>query len=125
MTTATKTKSTSKYTPSMIGAMKAAEPLTLAKCVELAATAEFKAAGISARSIGAKARVEGIDYVKVERASKTGEPVADKAEIVAAIAAALGVEKIDSLAKADKAALRKVLGAVERLASEAGGFADE
>ena len=125
MTTATVKKSTSKYTPSMIAAMKAAEPLSLAKAGELAATPEFAKAGISARSIGAKARVEGIAYDKVEPKTKTGEPVADKAEIVAKIAAALGVEKIDSLAKADKAALRTVLGAVERLASEAGGDGDE
>ena len=117
MTTATVKKSTSKYTASMVAAMKAAAPLSLAKCVELAATPEFAKAGITARSIGAKARVEGIAYDKVEPKTKTGEPVADKAEIVAKIAQVLGVEKIDSLAKADKAALRTVLEAVNGLNS--------
>lgn len=117
MSTATVKKSTSKYTPSMVAAMKAAAPLSLAKCTELAATPEFAKAGITPRSIGAKALVEGIDYVKVKAKTKTGEPVADKAEIVAKIAAALGVEKIESLAKADKAALRTVLEAVNGLNS--------
>jgi hypothetical protein len=118
MTTATVKKSVSKYTAQHIAAMKAAEPLNLAKCAELAATDLFKKAGITARGIGAKALSEGIAYERKERADKTGQPVADKAELVEKIAAALGVEKIESLAKADKAALRAVLGAIVKMRAE-------
>jgi len=115
MTTATVTKATSKYTAQHVAAMKAAAPLNLAKCAELAATDLFKNGGITARGIGAKALSEGIDYQRKEPVTKTGEPVADKADIVDELAVLLGVRQIASLAKADKAALRIVLEAVKGL----------
>ena len=115
---ATSKKTASKYTAEHIAAMKAAEPLNLEKTAALAETPLFKKAGITARGIGAKARTEGIAYDKVERKTKTGEPVADKADLAAKIAEALGLdaEKVATLAKADKAALRLVVAAVSEMA---------
>ncbi len=117
MTTATVKKANSKYTAQHVAAMQEAAPLNLEKCAALAATDLFKKAGITARGIGAKALSEGIDYERKQPTTKTGEPVADKADLVAQIAEQLGVSKIESLAKADKAALRAVLDAVKGLNS--------
>jgi hypothetical protein len=125
MTTATVKKSASKYTAQHIAAMTAAAPLNLEKCAALAATDLFKKAGITARGIGAKALNEGIAYERKERADKTGQPVADKAELAEKIGAVLGVEKVESLAKADKSTLRAVLAAVVKLRAEDEMEADE
>jgi hypothetical protein len=117
MTTATKTKA-DKYTPAMIAAMRAVEPLNLEKVTALAATEAFQKAGVTGRSIAAKARTAGIAYEAAKRTTKTGEPVAAKADLVKEIAKALGVNSIESLEKAEKAALRKLLDAVTAIKAE-------
>lgn len=108
-------KATSKYTPSMEAAIRAAAPLNLAKAADLAATAEFVKAGVTARGIAAKCRSMNppVEYEKVERTDKTGAPVAKKDDIVAEIEAAMGVTGLDSLAKAEKPALKTLLAAIK------------
>lgn len=108
-------KATSKYTASMEAAIRAAAPLNLAKAADLAATAEFVKAGVTARGIAAKCRSMNppVEYEKVERTDKTGAPVAKKDDIVAEIEAAMGVTGLDSLAKAEKPALKTLLAAIK------------
>ena len=115
MTTATKTKANDKYTPAMLATMREAAPLNLAKVTAMAETEAFKKAGATPRSIAAKARTAGIAYDVVKRTTKAGEPVAAKADLVKEISKALGVNGLESLEKAEKAALRKVLDAVNGL----------
>lgn len=71
--------------------------------------------GKSVASIRSKLVREGV-YVKKERTTKTGQPVVSKAELVQHIADAMGedVEVIESLEKATKVTLQKVLAAVAR-----------
>lgn len=113
-------KATSKYTASMEQAIRDAAPLNLAKAADLAATAEFKKAGVTARGIAAKCRsmTPPVDYEKAIRTDKTGEPVAKKDDIVAEIEAAMGVTGLDSLAKAEKPALKVLLSAIKERVGE-------
>jgi hypothetical protein len=117
MTTATVKKATSKYTAEHVAAMREFAPLNLAKAKELAETELFKNAGITSRGIGAKCISEGIEYAKVEKTTKSGETVVDKADLAAEIAAILKVDGVETLAKADKAALRRVVEALKGFAS--------
>lgn len=114
-------KATSKYTPELVAMIYAAatpeNPLTVERCAELAAKPEFVKAGITARGIAAKVRSLGnVPYKKVERVTKSGEPIAKKDEIVEQIEAVLGIDKLDSLAKAEKPALRRLLEAITEAA---------
>jgi hypothetical protein len=110
----TATKKTAKYTPEMVAMIAAIPaPLNLAKCVELAANELFVEAGISARGIVAKARTMGVAYEKQTKVTKTGEPVARKDELVHEIEKAMGLTGLDSLAKAEKPALRSLLTALQ------------
>jgi hypothetical protein len=106
----------SKYTPEMVSAIEACAAkngeLNLSRCVELAAMPLFADANITARGIVAKARTMGIAYEKVKRVTKAGQPVIRKDEIVIKIEEALGVEGLDSLSKAEKPALHKLLNAL-------------
>ena len=116
MTTATKkAAAASKYTPEICKAIQDAQPLNLEKATALAETPMFKKAGITARGIGAKCRSEGWDYQSVERKTKDGQPVMDKAEMAADIAKVFGMPEgsLKSLAKAEKADLRALLAAVK------------
>jgi hypothetical protein len=101
-----------KYTPAMVAVIQSVSDansgLDLSLCTSIAERAEFVEADISARGIVAKARTMGLPYRKVEKASKTGEPVARKDELVHEIEKALGVTGLDSLSKAEKPALRKL-----------------
>lgn len=74
--------------------------------------AEF---GKTIYSIRSKLVREGV-YVKKTRVTKAGMPVVSKAELVVQIADAMGEdpEVIESLEKATKVTLLKVLGAVTR-----------
>ncbi len=106
------TKSTSKYTEVMVARlMVEAEkgPLNLATLTALAAEPLFSKADISARGLVAKARTLGLPYAKVERVSKSGEPVVRKDELVDMLEKATGLDGLDSLAKAEKPALRKLV----------------
>ena len=106
----------SKYTPEMVAAIAAAcnehGALDLGICTELADEPMFADAGITPRGIIAKARTMGLRYAKKQRLTKTGQPVIRKDEIVVKIETALGVEGLDSLSKAEKPALQKLLIAI-------------
>ena len=54
----------------------------------------------------------GLPYNKQKRLTKTGQPVIRKDEIVVKIEKALGVGGLDSLSKAEKPALHKLLQAI-------------
>jgi hypothetical protein len=84
-------------------------PLNLASLTVLAADPLFSKADISARGLVAKARTLGLPYAKVERVSKSGEPVVRKDELVDMLEKATGLTGLDSLAKAEKPALRKLV----------------
>ena len=106
------TKSASKYTEAMVARLAAeAEkgPLNLESLTVLAADPLFSKAGVTARGLVAKARTMGLPYAKVERVSKTGEPVVRKDELVYMLEKATGLDGLDSLAKAEKPALRKLV----------------
>ena len=106
----------SKYTPEMVAAIEAAcvehGSLNLDICVELSNSTLFSDADISARGIVAKARTMGIEYKKKVRLTKAGQPVIRKDEIVVKIEKALCIDGLDSLSKAEKPALRKLLEAL-------------
>ena len=105
----------SKYTAAMVAALEtqaAKGPLNLAVLTSLAEDAVFADAGVTARGLVAKARSMGLPYQKVERVSKTGEAVVRKDELVAQLEAAMGLDGLDSLAKAEKGALRKLVDAL-------------
>ena len=106
------TKSTSKYTEAMVArlAAEAAKgPLNLERLTALAPDPLFSKAGITARGLVGKAPTMGLPYAKVERVSKSGEPVVRKDELVDMLEKATGLTGLDSLAKAEKPALRKLV----------------
>ena len=106
----------SKYSDAMVAAIEAAASqagsLNLQICNSLASEPLFADAGITARGIVAKARTMGLPYNKQKRLTKTGQPVIRKDEIVVKIETVLGVEGLDSLSKAEKPALHKLLAAI-------------
>ena len=106
----------SKYSDAMVAAIEAAASqagaLNLQICNSLAAQPMFVDAGITGRGIIAKARTMGINYTRKPRLTKTGQPVIRKDEIVVKIETVLGVEGLDSLSKAEKPALHKLLQAI-------------
>jgi len=108
-------------------AIRAIEPVNLEKATDLVTTEMFVKAGITARGIAAKCRsmTPPVEYVKAERTSKTGEPIAKKDEIVAKIAEAIGVTSLKSLAKAEKADLQVLFAAVSEFTSPEPKFAGE
>jgi hypothetical protein len=73
----------------------------------------FVKAGVTARGIAAKARSLQVEYNKIERVTKHGEPIATKESLVAEIEKAMQVEGLKSLAKAEKKALQVLLRAVQ------------
>jgi hypothetical protein len=112
MTTLAK-KTTSKYTPEMEAVIRAAAPLDLEICEQLAGEPMFAKAGVTARGIAAKARSLQVEYNKQERVTKTGEPIATKEALVTEIENAMQVSGLKSLAKAEKKALQVLLRAVQ------------
>ena len=106
----------SKYTPEMVAVIERVADehgsLNLGLCADISALPMFVDAGITARGIVAKARTMGLPYDKVKRLTKTGQPVIRKDEIVVKIETVLGVEGLDSLSKAEKPALHKLLQAI-------------
>ena len=107
----------SKYTPEMVAMIEQAAAdhggsLNLELCNELATMPLFYDADISARGIVAKARTLGLPYEVKKRVTKTGLPIIRKDEIVVKIETVLGVSGLDSLSKAEKPALRKLLEAI-------------
>jgi hypothetical protein len=105
----------SKYTEAMVARLTAESAkgnLNLATLTMLAEDPLFSNAGVTARGLVAKARTLGLPYDKVERVTKTGEAVVRKDELVAKLEAAMGLDGLDSLAKAEKSALRKLVDAL-------------
>ena len=105
-------KSASKYNEAMVARITAEAangPLNLVTLTALADDPLFSKAGITARGLVAKARSLGLPYAKVERVSKSGEPVVRKDELVDLLEKATGLDGLDSLAKAEKPALRKLV----------------
>ncbi len=91
------------YTPEMVATIKAAQPLDLAKAKALVAALDR-----GYRSIIAKAKREGFDYIsKPAPAKKKAAP--NKADMVAAIMAATGADNLDGLEKATGSALNNLL----------------
>ncbi|NDD83911.1 hypothetical protein EBZ38_06500 [bacterium] len=105
-----------KYTSAMTAVIKevsdANEGLDLSLCEAIAERPEFVAAEISARGVVAKARTMGLPYRKAEKVTKSGEPVLRKEELVLAIERSLNLQGLQSLAKADKQALRTLAAAL-------------
>ena len=93
----------SKYTNPMIEAIRSASPLDLSKAHALANSDLFAKADVSYRSIIAKAKSLGVDYVKAAPAAKAPrdqEPT--KAHYLAAIRKALALpERSGDLTKAE------------------------
>jgi hypothetical protein len=112
-------KSTSKYTAEMVALITAAQPLDIEVCEQLSKDKLFASAGITGRGIASKARSLQLQYVKQERVSKSGEPIATKIDLVKEIEKAIGATGLDSLAKAEKKALQALLRAVDYEASVA------
>ena len=112
----TATKKTAKYTPAMVAAIVSAFEakgfMDAASCAALLETEAFAGSDITHRGVIAKVRSMQLKYVKAEKVTKTGEPVATKEAIVAEIENALGVSGLESLAKAEKKALRTLLSVV-------------
>jgi hypothetical protein len=109
---------TSKYSDGMVQRIQAVAAehgaLNLDLATKIAAEPDFVAAGITARGVVMKCQSLGLPYQKVERKTKDGQAVMDKADMARAVAELLGVDELDSLAKAEKADLRKLLDAVRR-----------
>lgn len=103
----------SEYTASMAKAIAEAAPLTFDAAVALAERDEFIAAGKSHRSIIAKAKSMGVEYVPKAPATKKPKGVT-KASIVAEIASGLGVseDSLDGLANAKMSALTTLAKAI-------------
>ena len=94
---------TPNYTPDMVATLKASAPLDFDKATALAVSLDR-----NVRSIIAKAKREGIEYIsKPAPAKKKAAP--NKADLVAAICAALDMPDCIGLDKATGAALNKLL----------------
>lgn len=99
--------SKSVYTADMVEIMRESAPLNAEVCATLAKTFGN---GITARSVIAKAKSAGIEYVvKAKPARKKSAP--SKADIVAAIAKAVDADagELDGLVKAPASALDALL----------------
>ena len=103
--TATAKAPAATFDARLLDAMRAASPLNLDKCEELAD--QFNA---KVKSIIAKAIREGIPYQKMERVRKDGKPVASKTESVNRIETRLGLDSgaLVGLEKASKASLERL-----------------
>jgi len=114
MNSVTKTVSLNKFTPEILEKMRVTAPLNKEKA---AALAEEFGADFSTRSIIAKAKREGIEYVNAAPATKKpkGE---SKADILAAIESKLGIE-LSGLLKAPLADLNKLAEKVNTIMSVA------
>jgi hypothetical protein len=94
------------YTPEMVAKIEAAQPLDLAKAKALGAELDR-----GYRSIIAKAKREGFDYIsKPAPAKKKAAP--SKADMVAAICSALDMDTCEGLEKSTGSALNKLLSSL-------------
>jgi hypothetical protein len=101
------------YSKEMEAVLRSASPLTFEKAQDIASQDAFQAAGKSQRSVIAKAKSMGIDYIpKAKPVKRATEET--KSDLVDRIAVALGGDSSDfaGLSKATTAALLAVLSAV-------------
>ena len=97
---------TPNYTPEMVDTLRASAPLDFDKAQALAKTLDR-----NVRSVIAKAKREGIEYIsKPAPAKKKAAP--SKADMVAAICAAVDTDSLDGLEKATGSALNKLLSSL-------------
>ena len=97
---------TPNYSPEMIATLQANAPLDFVKAQALAVSLDR-----NVRSIIAKAKREGIEYIsKPAPAKKKAAP--NKADMVAAIMAATGADNLDGLEKATGSALNNLLSSL-------------
>ena len=101
------TEKTVNYTPEMVEVIRAAAPLNF----EIATTLGEQL-GKNVRSIIAKAKREGIEYISKPAPAKKKPTGLTKAETVAAIATAVDVDSLEGLEKATGSALGKLLAAI-------------
>ena len=94
---------TVNYTSEMVSEMAAQTPLNLEKAKALSVQLNR-----SVRSIIAKAKREGIDYVSVKPVAKRVKGKT-KAELVAVIASKVGADSLEGLEKAPAVTLGKLL----------------
>ena len=94
---------TVNYTPEMVSEMAAQTPLNLEKAKALSIQLNR-----SVRSIIAKAKREGIDYVSVKPVAKRVKGKT-KAESVAVIASKVGADSLEGLEKAPAVTLGRLL----------------
>ena len=94
---------TVNYTPEMVSEMAAQTPLNLEKAQALSIQL-----GRSVRSIIAKPKREGIDYVSVKPVAKRVKGKT-KAELVAVIAEKVGADSLEGLEKAPAVTLGRLL----------------
>ena len=94
---------TVNYTPEMVSEMAAQTPLNLEKAKALSIQLNR-----SVRSIIAKAKREGIDYVSVKPVAKRVKGKT-KAELVAVIASKVGADSLEGLEKAPAITLGRLL----------------
>lgn len=101
----------SDYTPEMVAAIQTASPLTFEKAQEIASSDAFVRAGKGHRSVIAKAKSLGIDYIpKAKPAKKSADNGPTKAETLAAIRTALALPARDG--DLTKAELESVLQSI-------------
>jgi hypothetical protein len=102
----------SDYTPEMVAAIQTASPLTFEKAQEIASSDAFVRAGKGHRSVIAKAKSLGVDYIpkaKPAKASKDNGPT--KAETLAAIRSALSLaDREGDLTKSELVAVLENIG---------------
>ena len=98
------------YTTAMIAELKAQSPLNHAKAKALAATDLF--ATRSVKSIIAKAKSEGIDYIAATRPTASNAPKLRKADLIAAIQASTDTDDLSGLKGATMAALSTLLASL-------------
>jgi len=97
----------SDYTPEMVAAITKAAPLTFEKAQEIAASDMFSRAGKGHRSVIAKAKSLGVEYIaKAKPAKKSVDNGPTKAATLSAIRAALALpEREGDLTKAELSAI--------------------
>ena len=102
----------SKYTNPMIDAIRNAAPLDLAKAHALASTDDFAKADVGYRSVIAKAKSLGVEYVKAAPAAKKAKAeTPTKAEYLRDIRAALALpDREGDLTKAELVAVLESIG---------------
>ena len=100
--TTKKVNAMSKYTNPMIDAVRSAAPLNLAKAHDLANSDLFAKADVGYRSIIAKAKSLGVEYVKAAPAAKAKDQQPTKADYLREIRICLALpEREGDLTKAE------------------------